>query len=90
MKYFEYINWILENPANFTFIHSVVDPFNKEKRIHIYQIYYTDPDTGRKMPVVCFRVYEGNDFVTDSVTGLEVANVHDINFKLFNAYTKSR
>lgn len=87
MKYSEYLNWILENPANFNFVHSIVDPFGK--KIHVYQVYYTDSDTNRKEKTISFKVSELTKKIIDTVTNLEVAKVTDINFNLLNKYCRS-
>lgn len=83
----EYINWILENPANFSFAYSWNHPISNTCNCHIF---YTDPITGRKANVIHIKVTEGDENVIDYITGLTICKVADINFKLFNKYAKKQ
>lgn len=84
MEIAEYINWILDNPANFTFVHNIIDPFGENA--HIYQITYHDPLTGRSNMLIDFKVSKNSEQIIDMFTRISIANDKDINWKLLNKY----
>lgn len=74
MKYSEYINWIIQHPENFTFIHNIVEPNTLNRPVFI--IYYKNPDTGRISSTASFS--EVNNKLIDLTTRLEIASKEEV------------
>lgn len=70
MKYSEYVNYIIDHPASFTFVIYVVESGAK-----IYQI-STNSDTGMVRLVI--NLMEVGPVLVDISTGLAVASKEDV------------
>lgn len=70
MKYSEYINYIIDHPASFTFVINIVESGAK-----IYQI-FTNSDTG--MVRLVANLMEVGPVLVDTSTGLSVASRKDV------------
>jgi hypothetical protein len=81
MTFSAYINWIIDNAANFRVYLYKIPSENEtlEEASDRFVIYYVDPDTGRTVHVLSFSVI-GEDII-DNITGLKIADkskIHDL------------